>query len=72
MDAADPMDRFLSSYGSTLQLFDEQTRDVDLTDPASSLDFTKALQEVQMANWAMEMAINHRHSLLKKVMNEMH
>jgi hypothetical protein len=71
MSGSIPMDRFISGYGSHLQTFDDLAENLDFRDQESSTDYLIALQEMQMAGWAADIAVTRRHGLLKKVMDEL-
>lgn len=70
MSGSLPIDRFLSGYGTHLQAFDDVAGNLDFRDHESSAAYLIALQEMQMAGWAAEIAVTRRHGLVKKVMDE--
>jgi hypothetical protein len=70
MSGSTPFDRFLTTYGTHLQAFDQVAENLDFRDFESSKAYLIALQEMQMAGWAAEIAVTRRHGLVKKVMDE--
>ncbi|WP_426162380.1 hypothetical protein [Pseudoduganella sp. R-34] len=70
MSYNNPLSRFVSGFGNTLQNFDKAMNDLSPSDPAQQKAYVAAFQEVQMAVWAAKVATQRRHSLLSKIMTE--
>ena len=72
MANSNPMDRFLASYGTAFNKLEQIGDAMDPLNPRDQLEFSKAAIELKMRDEAVGAAVGSRHSLLKKIIGEIH
>jgi hypothetical protein len=72
MANSNPMDRFITSYGIATKKMEQITNAMDPLNPRDWLEYTKAKAELKMRSDAASSAVSSRHSLLKKIIGEIH
>ncbi len=71
MSYNDPMTAFVQQLRSRELEVQQRVQSVQMMDPAGARTFLDAKMELQRANWAAQIGLQLRHSLLKKVTSKL-
>jgi hypothetical protein len=70
MTQYDPMNRFITGYRTSQKIFDTHAESLDPLNVDDRLEFTKAMQEMQMAQITVDLALKSRNGLLRKALDK--
>jgi hypothetical protein len=66
------MDRFLTGFDKASRKVEQIAETMDPLNPRDQMEFSKATIELKMRDQAAGTAVSSRHSLLKKIIGEIH